>query len=106
MPEYTGVAKRILSSARIKVGDQIRVESRGRVYEGILMPRSELGDDRHLVLKLPSGYNIGIRVGSHTKLTLLERGKPPKLEIPKLELKPDPKKPNVSITARFLSWPR
>jgi len=26
------------------------------------MPRSELGDDTHVVLKLDSGYNIGVEI--------------------------------------------
>jgi len=81
----------------VKVGDRIKVEDAGMSYEGVLMPRTELGDPNHLVLKLLSGYNLGIKIGVRTRIKLLERGKPPKLSLPKLELKPDPSKPNVTI---------
>jgi glutamyl-tRNA(Gln) amidotransferase subunit D len=57
---YRGEAKDILKE--IKVGDRIRVVKEDRSFEGLLMPRSELGDERHIVLKLDSGYNIGIEI--------------------------------------------
>jgi glutamyl-tRNA(Gln) amidotransferase subunit D len=41
-------------------GDLVEVKKGGKRYTGILMPRSELADDRHVVIKLDSGYNIGI----------------------------------------------
>jgi len=97
MSGYRGRAQRILKAASVKVGDRIKVEDAGRSYEGVLMPRTELGDSNHLVLKLPSGYNLGVKIGTGTKIKLLERGKPPKLSVPKIELKPDPSKPNVTI---------
>lgn len=49
-----------LQARKIKPGDRIRVENEGNVYEGVLMPRIELGDPECVVIKLPNGYNIGI----------------------------------------------
>ncbi len=86
-----------MKAASAEVGDRVRVESAGRAYEGVLMPRTELGDPGHLVIKLPSGYNVGVKMGKGTKLTRLERGKPPKLSIPKLEIKHDSNKPTITI---------
>ena len=97
MSGYRGRVQRILKAASVKVGDRIKIEDAGRRYEGVLMPRTELGDPNHLVLKLSSGYNLGVKISTGTKIKLLERGKPPKLSVPKLELKPDPSKPNVTI---------
>ncbi|MFN4133789.1 MAG: asparaginase domain-containing protein, partial [Candidatus Hadarchaeales archaeon] len=97
MAEYMGIIGRLLKAANVKIGDRVRVEKEGKIYEGILMPRTELGDPLHLVLKLPNGYNIGIRMTSKTKITLLERGTPPKLTIPKPDITPDPRKPSVTI---------
>jgi len=88
---------RLLKSASVDVGDFVRVESGDKVYEGILMPRAELGDPNHIVLKLSSGYNIGVRVSKETKISRIEKGAPPTLSIPKLEFKRDPSKPNVTI---------
>jgi len=86
-----------LKSATIKVGDRIRVERAGRVHEGVLMPRTELGDPDHFVIKLDSGYNLGIRISKGVKVSRVERGKIPKLGLPPLEVKRDPKKPDVTI---------
>ncbi len=97
MSGYRGRTQRLLKAASVGVGDRIKVESAGRAYEGVLMPRTELGDADHIVLKLQSGYNVGIKMVSGTRIKLLERGKPPELSVPKLELKHDPSKPNVTI---------
>ena len=97
MSGYRGPLAKRLQKNNVKIGDFIRIQNVDSVYEGTLMPRSELGDTSHLVLKLKSGYNTGIRIGAGTKITLLERGRPPKLGVPKLEIKPDPSKPNVTI---------
>ncbi len=97
MQGYKGNVQRILRTASVKVGDRVRVESGDRDYEGVLMPRTDQGDPRNLVLKLASGYNVGVRVSGGTKLSLLEHRDLPALSIPKLELKHDPQKPNVTI---------
>jgi len=94
---YKGRIHRILSSASVKVGDTIMVESPEKTYEGVLMPRTELGDADHVVLKLKNGYNIGVKVTKNTKIKLLQRGKPPELTIPKIQIERDPSKPNVTI---------
>lgn len=97
MSGYKGIVQRLLKAASVEVGDLIKVESAGRTYEGVLMPRTELGDPNHIVLKLPNGYNVGIRIEKGAKISLLEHGKPPKLGIPELKIAPDPSKPNITI---------
>ena len=64
---YSGEALDILKKAEVEIGDRVRVSRKGRVYEGILIPRSEYGDEKHIVIKLKSGYNIGVRVASRHK---------------------------------------
>jgi len=50
------------------LGDRVRVEKDGIIYEGILMPSIT----QHIVIKLDNGYNIGLaREGAH--VTLLEK---------------------------------
>ena len=70
LPGYRGLALDVLRRAGVRVGDSIRVRRGGDVFEGILMPRTEYGDEFHIVLKLSSGYNVGIRV---TPDTVVER---------------------------------
>jgi glutamyl-tRNA(Gln) amidotransferase subunit D len=97
MRGYRGKVLELLKSASIEVGDRIRVKKEGRVYEGILMPRTELGDPNHLVIKLDSGYNLGVRVSKGVELSRVVKGKIPKLALPPLEIKRDPEKPDVTI---------
>jgi glutamyl-tRNA(Gln) amidotransferase subunit D len=96
MPSYRGVAAKLLESARADVGDKIRVELKRGVFEGILMPRPELADDKHLVLKLSSGYNIGIHVKSVRSVQVLEKGRPPEISPPSPP-QPSPSLPRVAI---------
>lgn len=83
---YRGTALGILGKARVGIGDQIRIKRDGEVYEGILMPRSELGDDKHIEIKLATGYNIGIHVSPAIKIEKIGKGAKPaftQLPIPK-----------------------
>jgi len=50
-----------------------------------------------LVLKLPSGYNLGVKVTKWTKIVKIGEGKPPKLGMPSIKIKRDPSKPDVTI---------
>jgi glutamyl-tRNA(Gln) amidotransferase subunit D len=59
---YKGIALRLLQEADCQIGDIIRVISKGRIYEGILIPRAERGEAGNIVIKLKSGYNVGITV--------------------------------------------
>ena len=62
-----------LSAAGIESGDLIRVRDREKVFAGILMPRDEFSSGDVLVLKLRSGYNIGVKYGRHTEVELVEK---------------------------------
>ncbi len=64
----------MLAHANIQIGDRILVSSVDGELSGILMPRYESADKNHLVIKLNSGYNIGIefsKVNSIFKANLL-----------------------------------
>ncbi|RLI05038.1 Glu-tRNA(Gln) amidotransferase GatDE subunit D, partial [Candidatus Bathyarchaeota archaeon] len=65
---YRGLPLEILRKAGVKVGDMVRVQKDDYIVEGLLMPRIELGDPNHLVIKLANGYNVGIKVSSQTKV--------------------------------------
>lgn len=91
---YSKRIQRLLQLKGIELGDRIRVVEAGKVYEGILMPRPAMGDKECLVLKLPNGYNIGLRI-QRAELELLEKKK-----ITHLPLAPLPEQehlPTVSI---------
>jgi len=60
---YRGVARERLEQWGVKVWSDVRlVNTAGSVFEGVILPRSESADDRHVVLKLRTGYNVGVHV--------------------------------------------
>ncbi len=87
----------LLKSKKIKIGDRVSVIKGKLTYEGILMPRIELGDHSSLVIKLSNGYNIGIKFEKGMKIRRLERGKSIRFRPARLAIKKDPTKPTVSI---------
>src|SRR3972149_7593393 len=85
-----GEALSALKKAGCEVGDVIRVTSNGKVYEGILIPRSETGDGKHVVVKLKSGYNVGVRITPSVKIQKIGKGSKPSFASPELpEQKPE-----------------
>jgi glutamyl-tRNA(Gln) amidotransferase subunit D len=87
---YKGEALDALRKAGCEVGDVIRVTGEGKSYEGILIPRSETGAGDHIVVKLKSGYNVGVRITSKTRLEKVGKGTKPSFASPPLpEQKPE-----------------
>ena len=93
---YKGEALSALKKAGCEVGDVVRVTSNGKVYEGILIPRSETGDGKHVVVKLKSGYNVGVRITPSVKIQKIGKGSKPSFAAPALP-KQNPKLPKVVI---------
>jgi glutamyl-tRNA(Gln) amidotransferase subunit D len=81
---YKGEALRFLKEAGAEIGDIIRITKNGKTYEGILIPRSEYGDEKHIIIKLKSGYNVGIRVGLTTHVERIGVGVKPTFTPPPL----------------------
>jgi glutamyl-tRNA(Gln) amidotransferase subunit D len=81
---YKGEALRLLKQADCNVGDIIRVTSKGKVYEGILIPRSELGSGTAIIVKMKSGYNIGIQATANVKVEKIGKGTKPTFATPPL----------------------
>jgi glutamyl-tRNA(Gln) amidotransferase subunit D len=93
---YKGEVFDVLKKADCNVGDVIRVIKKEKTYEGILIPRSETGDDKHIVVKLKSGYNVGIRITSDTKIEKVGKGIKPSFASPPLP-KQKPELPKAVI---------
>ncbi len=51
-----------LEARGINLWDSVRVTKGKEAYEGIVMPRTEAGDENVLVIKQNDGYNIGIEI--------------------------------------------
>ena len=77
-------------------GDLVKVHTKGQVYEGIMLPRPDIFDDSCTIIKLGSGYNIGIENKKIQKIELIKKYE--KKKEPKHELKQTKKNlPAVSI---------
>ena len=79
---YTGLCRELLEQTGTRVGDKIRLFiKRGEsqeIIDGLLMPRFQLGtDEDYLVLKLKTGYNVGVRIDSSAKIEISGKGEEP-----------------------------
>jgi len=93
---YKGKALSLLKQADCDVGDILKITSKGKVYEGILIPRSELGEGTSIVIKMKSGYNIGIQADANVKVEKIGKGAKPTFAAPPLP-KQNPELPHVVI---------
>lgn len=99
--DYSKQISEIMKRSSVKVGDKILLEKTGKKYEGILMPNTD--DQQCIVLKLASGYNIGIEVDSKTDIKKIGdeahiKGNIVSRKTHKIEkLKHDPSKPTIAI---------
>lgn len=59
---YKGRALSVLQEWNARVWGEVQLKTTRGEFRGILLPRSENDDDRHLVIKLATGYNVGIAV--------------------------------------------
>ena len=58
---YKGDSLEFLKANQILVGDSVKITA-DNTYLGMIMPRYEHSDDKHVVLKLKNGYNIGLEI--------------------------------------------
>ncbi len=74
---YRGPTLKALEAAGVSIGDVLNLEVDGQPITGTLAPRYSYDDDSHLVIKLKSGYNVGLKVTKVTKISRLARGERP-----------------------------
>jgi len=91
---YRDKALHLLKQADCNVGDILKVTSKGKSYEGILIPR--FGEGIAIIIKMKSGYNIGIRPEEDVKVEKIGKGTKPTFAKPPLP-KQNPALPRVVI---------
>lgn len=93
---YRGKALELLKKYNIRVWSETKVQSTRGDFQGIVLPRAENDDDLHIVLKMATGYNIGVAVDSVKDM--VEVGyKEANYKIPEKEFPFSPDKPNVKL---------
>ena len=66
---YKGEALALLKKYNVRVWGTAKVETTRGPFEGTILPRSENDDDKHIVMKIITGYNVGIDTGTITTMT-------------------------------------
>jgi glutamyl-tRNA(Gln) amidotransferase subunit D len=93
---YKGQALKVLKKFHARVWGKFKIDTSRGLFEGTILPRSENDDDKHIVLKIASGYNIGINID--TIKNIKELGyKKAKYQIPKKEFPYSDDMPNVKL---------
>ena len=93
---YKGRALAMLMKFNSRVWAHVKVDTTRGVFEGTILPRAENTDDKHLVLKFFTGYNIGLDVETITDITELGYKKAV-YKIPEKEFPYTKGKPNVKL---------
>ena len=91
---YKGKGLEFLTNNKIEVGSQVKIYA-DSIYSGIVMPRYEHSDSHHIVLKLKSGYNIGLELDKIKKVELESRPTIKKENIQSPQL--NPKLPRILL---------
>ncbi len=93
---YRGPGLAVLTRHKVGIWSDVEVTTTDGHFRGLVLPRSETADDRHVVLKLSSGYNVGLDAGKIT--AMVEHGRrEANYRIPEQEFPTDPRKPNVIL---------
>lgn len=82
---YSDQIRQTLEEEKIEVGDRVKVNGR----EGKLMPKPENGDPETVILKLDSGYNIGLETEEIKLIEKAEKGGEGQTSVEHSEDKPD-----------------
>jgi len=93
---YRGNLRKRLESEGVGVWSQVRVKKGGAIYEGVILPRSQHTAEGYLVLKVDTGYNIGVKINEDTSIE--EYGyKEGHYKLPDIDVKFKEKLPNVTL---------
>jgi glutamyl-tRNA(Gln) amidotransferase subunit D len=91
---YKGKSLEFLKKNNVEVGSLVKIQA-DLAYSGILMPRYEYSDDNHIVLKLKSGYNIGLQIEKITQIEVESHPTTKKENIAHPQM--DPKLPKILL---------
>ncbi len=93
---YREVTREMMEKFGISVWDDVILTAGSNIFEGVVLPRSETADANHIVIKLATGYNIGISASKVTGVKILGSRKVV-FQIPEQEFPFNPKFPNVKL---------
>lgn len=93
---YKGAALEMLKRYNVRVWGQAEVETTRGLFKGTVLPRAENDDDQHIVMKVITGYNIGVDITTITSMK--ETGyKKANYKIPEKQFPVTPGLPKVKL---------
>lgn len=93
---YEGYIKDFLELSGINVGDRIKITKPNITHSGMLLEKPDYSNENTIIIKLDSGYNIGVDI-ENAEIELLSKGKKPNIELDPVDNKYDESKDNLSI---------
>jgi glutamyl-tRNA(Gln) amidotransferase subunit D len=93
---YKGIALGKLKELGVRVWSDVEIITDKGAFKGVILPRSETADDKHIVLKMHNGYNIGVLATSVQKAKEIGY-KEAHYKIPEKDFPKDPEKPEVTL---------
>ncbi len=93
---YREPALSVMKKNEVRVWSEVEMETTRGLFTGLILPRSETSDAKHIVLKLHNGYNIGVAVSRIKSINEINY-KVAQYKIPEKEFPKDPKKPRVKL---------
>ncbi len=93
---YKGDALEILKKFNVRVWGIAEFETSRGYFKGTVLPRSENDDDKHIVVKIATGYNIGIATQTITSMREVAYFKA-NYKIPEKEFPFTPNLPKVKL---------
>ncbi len=93
---YSDELLKIFKNSKIEIGDRIKVESKEYSVEGELMPKTEVSAEDIIIIKLDSGYNIGMAYSKGVSFKKVAQGKKG-ITFPKADVVVSKSLPKVSI---------
>ena len=93
---YRGESLEVLKRFSAQVWSDVEICSDKGTFRGVILPRSEIADDHHIVLKMHNGYNIGILAASVQYIKELGH-REAHYQVPESEFPVDPGKPDVTL---------
>ncbi len=94
---YRGNALKWLEQHDLATWDEVKLTTtEGVELEAIILPRSELADDNVITLKLPTGYNTGLKISSISQIEKIGHSEG-QYAVPKTSVRPSPSLPKVPV---------
>lgn len=84
---YSDSLSKVLEGIGAKEGSKLSVDSKGRTYVGTLMPHHDFSDENVVILKVSSGYNVGIKVYADSTIKVMDQPARPEKETVRVEPK-------------------